>query len=180
METRIDIDKPLYQPGQTLHMRFLCRDHAHRAAVDRPLAVSISDPQNAQAFTASLNTDRFGVAATDWNIPPNQRLGEYRIQAGDSNLLVKVSRYELPSFTVTAVADRAYYLPGQDATVEVRAQYLFGKPVPAAAVRIGRENNRRETGEGQTDVSGVLRANLDLRALHKELRSSDNRYRDTT
>src|SRR5712692_5190428 len=41
LDTRIDIDKPLYQPGQTLHMRFLCRDRAGRAAADRPLTVSI-------------------------------------------------------------------------------------------------------------------------------------------
>jgi len=178
LDTRIDTDKHLYQPGQTLHMRFLCRDHANRPAAGHTLPVSVADSQTASAFSSVLTTDRFGVAGVDWNIPGNQKLGEYRIRAGESTRTVKISRYELPTFTVTASPDRSYYLPGQNATVEIRAQYLFGKPVPGATVRVVREA-RREAMQGQTGASGEYRASLDLRALHKDLHAQE-RYLDAT
>ena len=134
-------------------------------------------------YRAIAKTSRFGIATTDWSIPENTRLGEYRIWVGvdggdeeyEAGMEVRISRYDLPNFTVNVDSDRAYYLPGQNAEVKVRADYLFGKPVARGHVRVVRENEREwnyseqkwevdegETYEGETDATGVFVAQINL------------------
>jgi uncharacterized protein YfaS (alpha-2-macroglobulin family) len=189
----IDTDKPLYQPGQTLHMRLLGITKGDRAAAEVPLTVRVEDPEDQAAFITHLTTNRFGVASTDWQIPDNVRLGDYRVRAGTNEddchcdplaiAEVKISRYDLPNFMVSATPDRRYYLPGQNAEIEVRADYLFGKPVPGGHVRLVRETSREwnyrdqkldieegESQEGTADSSGRFVAHWNLDPSHKDLK----------
>lgn len=145
-------DKPLYQPGQTLHLRALLLNHAtRRALADAAATLKIEDPEGTTVFTVPLKTSRFGVASCDWPIPDNTRLGDYnvRVQSDESGsddeatyLRVKISRYELPNFSVSATPDRGYYLPGESAQIEVRGDYLFGQPLKRGRVRVVRETER--------------------------------------
>jgi uncharacterized protein YfaS (alpha-2-macroglobulin family) len=185
-------DKSLYQPGQTLHMRVLIFDALRRAVADDEATLEITDPEGKTAFRAPLQTSRFGVASADWQIPDNTRLGEYRLNVSTSegefsegsisSQVVKISRYDLPNFSVSAKPDRPYYLAGQQADIEVRADYLFGQPVAQGQVRVVRQTEREwnykeqkyETKEGASvegklDASGRFVARLDLHAAHKEL-----------
>ena len=197
----LNTDKPLYQPGQTLHARVLAFGPDHRAVADEPLEFRIYDSENTLVYKSNLKTSRFGIASADWPIPANQRLGNYNLQAdfgeGDSEdggggATVKISRYELPTFTVSAKPDRAYYLPDQNAQVEVHADYLFGQPVSGGHVRVVRESDRQwnfreqkwdideeEDYEGDTSSSGKYVAKLDLTKERKELLDEDYvRFRD--
>ncbi len=191
----LNTDKPLYQPGQTLHARILAFGPDHRAVADQPIELRILDPDDTLVYKAELTTSRFGIASTDWTIPANQRLGTYRLQAdfnqddsedGGGSATVKISRYELPNFSVTAKPDHAYYLPGQNADVTVHADYLFGQPVTRGHVRVVRENERSwnyhdqkwdidegKVYEGETDASGAFVAKIDLADEHKELADND-------
>ena len=148
----LNTDKPLYQPGQTLHARVLAFGPDRRAVADEPLEVRVYDSEDMLVYRASLKTSHFGIASTDWVIPANQRLGTYQLKAdfgedesedGAASVSVNISRYELPNFTVMAKPDRTYYLPDQDAAVEVRADYLFGQPVSRGHVRVVRESDRQ-------------------------------------
>ena len=76
----LSTDKPLYQPGQTLHARVLAFGPDHRAAADQPIELRILDPDETLVYKAELKTSRFGIASADWTIPANQRLGSYRLQ----------------------------------------------------------------------------------------------------
>lgn len=197
----VSTDKPIYQPGQTLHVRALVFDPSQRALADATATLKISDPERTVLFRAPLKTSRFGVAYADWPIPENTRLGDYNIEieadgarfAGSRGYAeVKISRYELPNFTVSVKPDRAYYLPGQNAKVEVRADYLFGQPVKRGRVRVVRESQRHwnfreqkwetEEGartEGETDASGHFIAHINLRGEHERLADEDSaRYND--
>jgi len=150
-------------------------------------------------FLTRLVTNRFGVASADWQIPANSRLGEYQIRIqsdedDDEHLFnelqqIKISRYDLPDFRVSAKPGRNYYLPAQGASVEIFAEYLFGKPVANAPARIVRETSRTwdyhlqkweieegERYEGQTDAAGRFVARLDLEKAQQEL-SRENRSR---
>jgi hypothetical protein len=197
----VSTDKPLYQPGQTVHARILAFDPSRHALGNEKATLKISDPDNTTVFRSDLTTSRFGVASTDWALPDNQRLGGYLIEVSldrgtyeDSSgaASVKISRYDLPNFSVNVKPDRAYYVPGQDAEVEVRADYLFGQPVKHGHVRVVRETERRwsyseqkwETEEGDSydgDVGGDghFVAHVKLGDAHKELKDQDySRYRD--
>ena len=202
IEISIQTDKPIYQPGQVLHIRLLCFDTSHRAAADMPIRLRINDPDDTGVFVTRLVTSRFGVTSADWQIPANSRLGDYeiRVQSDEGDDLhgfndarqIKISRYELPEFRVTAKPDRLYYLPTQGASVDVFAEYLFGKPVTNAPVRVVRENSRTwdyrsqkwdieegEKYEGQTDSTGHCITRLALQDAHEELTGTEHlRFKD--
>jgi uncharacterized protein YfaS (alpha-2-macroglobulin family) len=191
----LSTDKPLYQPGQTLHVRALVFDPAHRAVADAEAELTVTDHENQTVFRAPLKTSRFGVASADWQIPANTRLGSYRVevelddaQESSAATEIKISRYDLPTFAVNVKPDRGYYLPGQNAEVEVRADYLFGQPVTKGKVKVVREAERTwnyreqkydveegEKYEGEVDAAGRFVARVDLAEAHEELR--DNGYR---
>ncbi|MCA1633768.1 MAG: type II secretion system protein GspG [Acidobacteria bacterium] len=188
-------DKSLYQPGQVLHARALVFDGSERALPDAEVILKIEDEEGTGVFISTLKTSRFGVASADWQIPANARLGRYVVglksedddwyTQGQPSQTVKVSRYDLPNFAVTTKADRAFYLGGQNAAVEVRADYLFGQPVKRGHVRVVRQTERswnyreqkyeteeRAPVEGELDAGGRFVAQLDLAGEHKELAES--------
>jgi A-macroglobulin complement component/carboxypeptidase family protein/alpha-2-macroglobulin family protein/MG2 domain-containing protein/A-macroglobulin receptor/macroglobulin-like protein len=200
-QVMVSTDKPLYQPGQTLHARILMFDGSRHALADQKATLKISDPESTTAFRTEVNTSRFGVANADWAIPENTRLGNYLIEVdldGDKYeeargaAQVKISRYDLPNFTVNVKPDRTYYLANQDAEVEVRADYLFGQPVKRGHVRVVRETERQwnyreqkydtEEGdkyEGDVDSEGRFVAHIKLGNEHQKLKDEDySRYRD--
>ena len=193
----VTTDKPMYQPGQMLHARVLIFGPSKRAIGNTAVTLKISDPENDSLFEKELTTSRFGVASADWPIPENSRLGNYRVEfetqnEKSSSASVKVSRYDLPNFTVDVKPDRSFYLPKQNARVEVAAGYLFGQPVKRGHVRVVRETERtwnyreqkydtkeREKYEGDSDTNGVFTANIDLKAEQDKLGEEDyERFRD--
>jgi len=199
----LSTDKPLYQPGQALHTRVLMFDSGRHALADQKATLKVSDPESTTVFRAELIASRFGVASADWAIPENTRLGDYRIEVeleGDKYAssygaaTVKISRYDLPNFSVNVKPDRSFYLPEQNAEVEVRADYLFGQPVKRGHVRVVRETERHwnyreqkyesEEGdkyEGDVDANGRFVANINLAGEHAALKSEDySRYRDVS
>ena len=197
-------DKPLYQPGQKLRLRLLALDVARRPVSGKEFVAEIKDPEGTLTFRAAVITSRFGVAHAEWEIPASLRLGDYSLKASPSDeggngefaiQRVRISRYDLPAFAVQTKPDRSFYLPGQDAKVEVRADYLFGKPVERGTVRVVREasrhwdykNQKWVTQEdasltGELSAGGVLTAAIPLQEQHamiggdRDMRFADVNY----
>ncbi|PWT87787.1 MAG: hypothetical protein C5B55_14240 [Blastocatellia bacterium] len=193
----VSTDKPLYQPGQTVHSRVLMLGPNKLAVASKDITVTVTDPEDTVVFSRELRTSRFGIASADWAVPTTTRLGDYRLkfEADDEELnqtTVKVSRYDLPTFAVEVKPDRSYYLPGQHATVRVRADYLFGQPVTRGHVKVVREDERSwnyreqkydvtegDKYEGDTDADGYFTAKIDLKNDHKEIADEDyRRFKD--
>ena len=198
----LSTDKPLYQPGQTLHMRALLLNDQHRAWPKQTVTFTSKDPDGTTIFTSDVDSSRFGIASADWSIPATQKLGNYQIYAelsGEANNrqilgghMVRITRYELPTFTVNVKPDQPYYLTGQNAQLTVTADYLFGKPVLRGHVRIVRQSSRswnyREqkwdtdeavAQEGDLDAENEFHATLDLAHDHADLLDNDyKRFED--
>ncbi len=190
-------DKPLYQPGQTAHFRLLALDQRGHAQPNLKLTLDVSDPDNTLVFRTEATTSHFGIAAADWVIPVRLRLGNYSVSAhgdpedGDVSMTaraqVRISRYDLPNFTVLPKPDKPFYLPGQNAAVEVRAEYLFGKPVLHGHVRVVRETDRQWNFEkqkydtmegavykGELGSVGSFTAHVDLAEDEEDYRKSED------
>lgn len=173
----LNTDKPLYQPGQTAHVRLLALDSEKQAMADKNLILTIDDEEGNEQLHQNLKTSRFGVATADWEIPEKLRLGEYKITVAladkddeidwdtpKDEATVRVSRYDLPNFTVKADPDKKYYLPGENAEVTISADYLFGKPVQKGKVRLVRQEHRHWDFAAQqwtADESNPIEGNLD-------------------
>ncbi|HEY6249669.1 MAG TPA: MG2 domain-containing protein, partial [Candidatus Angelobacter sp.] len=194
----LSTDKPLYQPGQTAHMRATVFGANKHALAGTPVKFTIEDEESEEQFHQTVTTSRFGIASADWEIPQKLRLGDYRIKAaiGDEDYgqqaSIRISRYDLPSYSVVVTPDRPYFLPGQDANVEVRADYLFGKPVQHAKVRVVRRNEwnwnyhdqkwegeETQPVEGQLNASGKFMAHVSLKEDFEDFKPSRwRRFRD--
>ncbi len=136
----VQTDKPLYQPGQVLHIRALIFGDEHRALAAKKIYVQVEDEDGTVVFRDERTSSRFGLVATDWTIPDRIRLGSYRILAktypgqdldseddsdDDDNPMsaaadrrvVRISRYELPTFVVNAKPDPGL-LPARPKSVD--------------------------------------------------------------
>ncbi len=127
-------DKPLYQPGQTMHLRALALDRARRTPLsERAVIFEISDAAGNKVMREQIVTDSFGIAATTFELARQVNMGEFRITAALDEEEVKkqvtVERYTLPNFGITLTLDRSYYLPGQRVEGTIAADYFFGQPV---------------------------------------------------
>jgi hypothetical protein len=178
-------EKPVYQPGQTIHVRALAFDRAsHRAGADRNLTFEMEDSRGNKIFKKSTATDRFGVASAEFSLADEVNLGTYHLRAlvGDSSapantaeVALNVERYVLPKFKVAVEftdkdnKPRRDYRPGDHVTGTVRANYFFGKPVDHAetAVKISSadvEVFEAASVKGKTDKDGVYHFDLVLPA----------------
>ncbi|MBI3653582.1 MAG: carboxypeptidase regulatory-like domain-containing protein [Acidobacteria bacterium] len=198
-EAILTTDKPLYQPGQMLHLRTLVYDSfSHLPRPAETVSVEIEDAADQTVFERQLVTDRFGVASADWAIPATAPLGSYHIKVArpDDDEIesanVRVSRYELPTFVVDVEPDKSFYLPEQDAKVKVTARFVYGEPVKAGRVRVAREESRKwdfakqkwevkegAVWEGETDASSAFVAQIPLAEEHASFKDEEyEKYQD--
>lgn len=158
-------DKPVYQPGQTIHLRALGLDTANRRPLaDQPVTFEVEDARGNKVFKARQKLSRFGVGSADFELADEVNMGAFTVRAvlpgGQAEKKVRVERYVLPKFKVLVSTDRTYYLPGETVKGTVQADYFFGKPVAGGRVAI--TINTLDIGvtklaelEGKTDAAGA-------------------------
>jgi uncharacterized protein YfaS (alpha-2-macroglobulin family) len=130
----ITTDKPLYQPGQVIHIRALALQQPSLSPLAQtPITLTVSDGKGNKVFKQAGTTSDFGVASADFQLADEVNLGSYSVSAetsaGRVDRTVTVDRYVLPKFKVAAVTDRNFYAPGMMLNGDVQAGYFFGKPV---------------------------------------------------
>lgn len=170
----LSTDKPLYQPGQVIHMRALALGTfdlvpPRGATVD----FLVQDPKGNKVFRQSVATSDFGIAAADFPLADMVNQGNYKLSVAigqaRSETTVEVHPYVLPKFGVQVSTERPFYLPGQQVEGTVQADYFFGKPVALGQVQIvGSVWDVTRTVivelQGQTDESGVYKFGFELPA----------------
>ena len=176
-------EKPIYQPGQTIHARALALDRAsHQAVADRKLTFVVEDSRGNKVFKKATQTDKFGIASADFALADEVNLGTYHLRAlmGDAEapsntaeVALNVERYVLPKFKVAVDftskdnKPKRDYRPGDHVTGTVRANYFFGKPVDGSEVSVKASSmdvSLIEAGEvsGKTDKDGAYHFDLTL------------------
>ncbi|MBW7884547.1 MAG: hypothetical protein H3C34_18290 [Caldilineaceae bacterium] len=162
----ISTDKPVYQPGQIIHIRTLALDKLDlRAAQGEAVVVTLADPEGNKILRREAAVSEYGVASVDFPLDTQAPPGDYIISAAlgptTSTHTVEVKAYKLPRFGVTFLPDKTFYLPGDTATGRIEARYFFGKPVAGAQVilrataQLNGTDINLETS-GKTDEEGVF------------------------
>ncbi len=157
-------DKPIYQPGQPLHMRVLALERTGLAPLhDAAIELSVTDPAGNLLLVRTVATSEFGIAALDFPLDSRAATGFYQLEArlGASSFAtsVEVKPYVLPRFEVTFAPARDGWLPGETVTGTVEARYFFGRPVANAQVELKGfttdvERVEAVTLAGTTDADG--------------------------
>ncbi len=137
----VTTDKPLYQPGQTIHIRSLSLANADmRPVAGRKMVVEVQDAKGNKVFKEVGETSGFGIFSADFQLADQVNNGSYTISAivGDttSERTVTVERYKLPTFKIALSVDKGFYQPGQMVSGNVSAQYTFGKPVAGGQIKV--------------------------------------------
>jgi len=169
----LSTDKPLYQPGQTVHLRLLCLQRiATTPIADRAITLTVNDPRGNLLWKKELKTSEWGVAGADFPLDTEVEPGDYAIEAtageNTAGRTIVVSRYTLPKFKATLKTDKSWFLPGETITGTLEAHYLFGKPCVGAEVRIEGTTESGIGGEsfavtsGTTDADGKIPFKLRL------------------
>ena len=166
-------EKPIYQPGQTIHARALALDRgSHEASAGRSLMFEVEDSRGNKVFKKAEQTDKFGVASVEFTLADELNLGTYHLRAGGSELALNVDRYVLPKFKVAVEFSgeaKHGYRPGEHVKGTAHANYFFGKAVDDAGISV------KATGidvavfeaasvKGRTDRDGAYRFDLTLPA----------------
>jgi len=165
-------DKPIYQPGQMIHMRLLAlRRPRLLPCGGEEVLFEVRDGKGNKVFKQRAVTNEFGVSAADFKLATEVNMGGYEILAKvgttESIKTVEVKRYALPKFQVSFRPDRGYYLPGERVTGQVEARYFFGKAVSGGDVRVKVftfDVGLAEIGEvvGQLNDEGIFGFTFDL------------------
>lgn len=134
-------DKPLYQPGQSVHVRMLALEAPDLApAADKPCQIQIMDARGNVVFKKTARTSKFGVLSARFDLASEVNMGEYRMKATcgtfNAEKSFTVKRYVLPKFKVSVTTDKAWYQPSEKVHGHLQAGYFFGKPVAHAQVRL--------------------------------------------
>ncbi len=187
LEDKISIllttEKPIYQPGQMIHVRALALDRSnHEAAASRKLTLEVEDSRGNKVFKKVTETDKFGVGSAEFGLADEVNLGTYHLRAlmGDSEaptnsaeIALNVERYVLPKFKVAVDfmgsdnKTKRGYRPGDHVTGTVRANYFFGKPVDDAEITVKASSMDVSVFDvasiqGKTDHEGAYHFDLKL------------------
>ncbi len=157
-------DKPVYQPGQLIHIRALAVNQAAGVPLaEKPVTLEVYDGKGNKVFKETKTTSEFGIVAADFQLADDVNQGEYRFKAILDNEVTEktaqVYEYVLPKFRVAVHTERTFYAPGESVKGGVEARYFFGKPVAGANVKITANCfdvgfNEFETVNIQTDEEG--------------------------
>jgi anti-sigma factor RsiW len=168
----LSTDKPLYQPGQVIHMRVLALSTVdRRPAAGQPIEFTVEDPKENKLLRQQVVASAYGLASLDFALSTEASQGRYRVSAtlGDttSERVVTVGPYVLPKFQIQIETDRSYYLPGGRVEGHVQADYFFGKPVSGGQVELRGvvydvERSQEVFLHGRTDDEGRFAFAFDL------------------
>lgn len=165
-------DKPVYQPGQTIHLRALALESVdRRPAEGKEIAFVVISPSGDRLVRRVVTASEYGIASIEFPLDVQAPHGAYTLRAslGDtvSERTVNVQTYSLPKFQVALETARSFYRPGDRVEGNVQADYFFGKPVIGGQVMLRGYVYDAEPRQviqlyGQTDGNGHFEFGFDL------------------
>ena len=128
----LQTDKPIYRPGQQIHMRVLRLDPDLKPSPG-PVTVEIQDAKGIKVYRQETEADEFGMANVDLPLSTEPNLGVWNITASSGEQItqqdVRVEEYVLPKYEITLDLPRSWVLASDPVVGTVSAEYSFGKPV---------------------------------------------------
>ena len=130
----VSTDKPIYRPGQIIHVRSLALRKPNLApTVGQKLTYRVIDPRGNVIAKQEAVTSEFGISSFDCPLATELIHGHYQIECElaqtKSVATVNVKDYVLPKFKVQTALNRTFYEPGQKISGSITARYFFDKPV---------------------------------------------------
>jgi len=128
----VETDKPIYKPGQTIHIRTLTLDSELKPLTET-VTIDVLDAKGIKIFRKDVQTDEYGMTDVELPLSTEPNLGVWKINAvtekGSTQLDVRVERYVLPKYEVSVELPKQWFLVNEPVEGQIKAEYSFGKPV---------------------------------------------------
>jgi len=128
----VETDKPIYKPGQTIHIRTLTLDSELKPLTET-VTIEVLDAKGIKIFRKDVQTDEYGMTDVELPLSTEPNLGVWKINAvtekGSTQLDVRVERYVLPKYEVSVELPKQWFLVNEPVEGQIKAEYSFGKPV---------------------------------------------------
>lgn len=182
-------DRGIYRPGQTVHVSLLAYDVTKgvETAVEagENVKVGLYDANYNNIGEATVMTNEYGVAATEFTLPEKTLSGLFHIRTASGSESFRVEEYVRPTFEVSIPRPKVNYRQGDTITVKGTAKAYSGAPLGNARVvyNVKRQQSWwwRMTGEGNKPllsdtVTTDMQGNFEIRMpmLMPEDNASDN------
>lgn len=129
----ITTDKPVYKPGDIIHMRFLSYAGMDPLPQESDLLAEVFDPNGDKIFKKLLTPDEHGICSYDLWLSDQLNQGTYTVSAtvGERTVTkaLMVKDYVLPKFRVDVLGLRDWYDVTDQILGVVSAEYFFGEMV---------------------------------------------------
>ncbi len=173
-------DKPIYKPNQVIHIRTIVMEPVSGTPLkNQLLTIEVEDSRGNKVFKKRLTTSEFGITSADFQLADEINMGNYKIRgilassdgSQDASYTeektVQVKQYKLPKFKIDITTEENYYLPGQNLSGTISAQYTFGKPVQGDVTLElytydVEKNVISQINRAGLNTEGLYRFNLDL------------------
>ncbi|NXS50014.1 OVOS protein, partial [Balaeniceps rex] len=141
----IQMDKPIYKPGQKVMFRVVTLDSQFRPVQETgdkcfstSLSLALQDPEQNKIFQWLEVASKHGIVQLSFPLIPEPILGSYRITVEKSSgekeyQFFNVEEYVLPKFEVTTSAPKRISFFDEEVKVNVCASYTYGQPVQGNA-----------------------------------------------
>ena len=138
----LQMDKPIYQPGQTVHIRTLAFSGTSPQVSTQNVTLEVSTPTGDRIFRKTLAPNEYGIAAYDYQLGTRLPLGLYKVKATVGKETVEksfgVQRYVLPRFMIQFNGMRGWYEFGGTVTGTICVDYVFGERVQGSLTLVAR------------------------------------------
>ncbi len=129
----IEIDKPIYKPGQTLQGRVILLNNTLSPLQDE-IELTINDAKGIKIHKETLSTNEYGVDSFELPLASELNFGTWKITAKSGTQVqvqkdVEVDQYVLPDFEVSVELEKDWFLPSEPINGSIESRYFFGKPV---------------------------------------------------
>lgn len=175
-------DKPIYKPGDTIHIRVNAfkKDKTKYVPYQTNLSVSLKDPFNNIIYKDTFKTDKFGGAIFDYKTTDEIITGNYTLIISENDdpiswYYILVQDYTKPTYTISLTSNATQLVVGNTLQVKLTATYLNGDPVKNAEVLFYAFKNSdlinkvkaitNEDGEATYDILPKEAGNYKVQAL---------------
>lgn len=169
-------DRGIYRPGQTVHVSLLAysvtKDVETTVDAGQKVTVSLYDANYNNVGEATVTTNEYGVAATEFTLPEKMLSGHFHIRTASGSESFRVEEYVRPTFEVSIPRPEVNYRQGDTITVKGTAKAYSGAPLGNARVvyNVKRQQSWwwRMTGEGNKPllsdtVTTDMQGNFEIR-----------------
>ncbi len=163
------LDRPIYRPGDTVHLRGMLRstkDNAVALPQDNKLLFSVLKPDGSKLCEQELTLSDFGNFATELKLPEGEEevTGDYTLMVRSGNfektLAVRCEVFRRDAFAATLAAEMEKIAPSK-LSLQVQADDYSGVPLAGARVEL---KVGEDTHKLCTDANGSARLELPMKS----------------